>query len=670
MSPEQARGEALDARTDLFSLGVVLYEMATGRHAFAGSTPALIFDAILHKAPTAPVRLNPEVPPELERIIHRLLEKDRDLRYQSAADLRSELKRAKRDSDSERSTTREDAPDAAPRSGTSVRPPRPGADGGQKRGSRLSPDGERVAYSWTGPQDDNWDIYVKEPGVGARPLRVTDDPRDDWGPVWSPDGRQLAFVREQDERGAIYTVSSLGGQERKLIDLRGPVRTRFDFVPVLSWSPDGRWLAFAEKPSKGEPSRIVRLSRDTLEKRVVTSPSDATLGDYYPSFSTDGTLMASMRSASSILGEQDLWIQPVEGGAARRVTFGQYGNWTATAWTHDGREIVFTADGSMLRVRVAGGEPKPVPGVGAGVTLGSIGGTRMVFEEWSSPGGDIWRVPGPAARLSDRPPQKIVASTRSDGSPDYSPNGKRIAFSSSRSGTSEVWVCAADGSNPVQLTAYEEATSGAPRWSPDGRWLAFDSNEAGDWNVYVVDPDGGVPRRVTPGASNENHPAWSSDGRWLYFSSRRSGSDQIWKIPPGGGSAVQVTRNGGFKAVDSWDGKDLYYSKADPSGLWRMPVAGGEETELVHDPDLDPRSLVRSRSGVFFATRRQILQGRTEEYAIQLFGFESGKVTELFRKKGSFMLFSGLAVSPDEEWLLYTGAPAATSELMLVENFR
>ena len=252
------------------------------------------------------MRLNPEVPDDLERAVNKCLEKDRELRYQSASELRADLKRLKRDTSSGASVARPAA--EAPALGRGQRrrtrptliwaavtlaalgavgawllarrgrdaPAQPmtvtpfTTDGGLKWSPQLSPDGEKVAYMWGGPAGDNLDIYVKALGVGTRPLRLTEDPADDLGPAWSPDGKQVAFVRVSEAGGAIYTVPWPSGQERRLID-HDVDATLFilKMYPALSWSPDGRWLAFHERQPGSPVSRIVRVSLDTREKRPV-----------------------------------------------------------------------------------------------------------------------------------------------------------------------------------------------------------------------------------------------------------------------------------------------------------------------------------------------------------------------------------------------------------------
>jgi Tol biopolymer transport system component len=714
MSPEQVRGEALDARTDLFSLGIVLYEMATGRQAFSGTTTGVVFDGILNRDPPPASEANPAVPQELDRIIAKALEKDRDIRYQTARDLEVDLKRLRRDTTSGRkAVTSSVAASAPPPTGPAATiatergrgrrrslpwigagvlalvaafggwalnsrarqtPAAPititpfTTDGGQKSDPRLSPDGERVAYEWAGPNDDNWHIYVKAVGPGTKPLRITEDPADDFCPTWSPDGRQIAFLRvSADNTAAIYTVPSLGGQEHKLVDVVGPVQIPF-FVPMLSWAPDGEWLAFAEKASEDAPARIVRLSLATLEKRPLTSPPPDSAGDREPQVSPDGRLLAFVRSGTRFGGSQDVWVQPVRGGEARRLTSGQYEAVWALNWTPDGTEIVFSDYGSgpggrLVRVPLAGGAPQPVVGVGENAVEASIRGSRVVYVQSSASGFDIWRLPRPGASRSSEKAEKLLASSVFM---TYSPDGRKIAFSSQRDGLATIWLSHADGSHPVPLTTSARGWA-APRWSPDGRRLVVDSLESGNLDLYVVETDGGSARRLTQEPSEDGTGTWSRDGRWIYFHSDRSGRFEIWKVPPDGGTAVQVTRGGGYYAVESEDGRYLYYSKSfSSSGIWRLPLGGGDESEVVKGP-VWWVNWALARRGLYYATSRD--RARRQEFTIQYLDFSSGRTTPLYRKEGAAS-HAYLAVSPDEKWILFGEAPGQESELMLMENFR
>jgi Tol biopolymer transport system component len=262
---------------------------------------------------------------------------------------------------------------------------------------------------------------------------------------------------------------------------------------------------------------------------------------------------------------------------------------------------------------------------------------------------------------------KLIASSRHDADPVYSPDGRRIAFVSGRTGVYAIWVCASDGSSPVQLTDFQ-APSGSPSWSPDGRRLAFDSPEKGDWNLYVVDTEGGAPRRLTSETSDENVPVWSRDGRWIYFGSNRGGASQIWKMPAEGGAAVQLTKKGGSWPRASSDGRFVYYSKdLGDAPIRRVSVDGGEESEVFPGPATHGNWAL-GRSGIYFS--RSPSEPGQQPWVAQYLDLESGRITEVFRREGSFGHW-GLAVSPDEEWILFSETSSSgTSELMLMENFR
>jgi eukaryotic-like serine/threonine-protein kinase len=698
MSPEQVRGEQLDARTDIFSFGVVLYEMATGTQPFKGTTSGVVVDEIFHKTPTSPAHLNPELPEELAHIVNKALEKDRDLRYQSARDLLADLKRLKRDSDSSKSAI---YPAAAGRIPPGWKPKhwigaaallailavplwwyfshRKGeapsgplrivpltSVAGYEGAPKFSPDGRFVAFHWDGPAQDNWDIYIKQLGSGGQ-IRITTDPAPEGFSVWSPDGSEIAFVRISGEVASIYTMPSLGGAERKIYELRGPTQLEVYWIPVLSWSPDGRWLAFAEKTSPENPVRIYALSLDTREKRPLTSPPQGAFGDFCPEFSPDGKQVAFMRTTG--WGTCDLWIQSVSSAEATRITHESYQDIGKPAWKGNGRELVFPAgygSNRLLRVAITGGTPEPVAGIGEDAGWATISGNRMVYVQGSGDATNIWRMRGPSYKGTDRSAGRLMLSTRTDRDADYSPDGKKIVFESLRSGFLEIWISDSDGTKPVQLTNMGKP-SGSPCWSPDGKRIAFDSRPGEDSEIYVISGDGGTPQRLTSDRSEDVVPSWSRDGQWIYFTSNRSGSYQVWKMPSEGGKAVQVTKGGGYYAVESFDGRFVYYTKPSQQsyvvgGIWQVPRNGGEEA-LVLDRAIFYFEWVLRPEGIYFPTWTD------KKYTIELLSFQTGKITHFYQEETPNSR-EYLTISPDGQWLLYGNRPPGNSDLMLVENFR
>jgi serine/threonine protein kinase len=711
MSPEQTLGKELDSRTDLFSFGTVLYEMATGRLPFRGETSAALFDSILHKAPVAPVRINPDLPQRLEEIINKALEKDSNLRYQHASDMRADLKRLRRDTDSGRSSG--GAGTVGTMSAAVPREQDLSSDSqmlavlvkrhktavmaailvvaliivasaawfyshssqmasafkivpftsfpGSKSEPVFSPDGNAIAFAWTGEKDDNQDIYVKLIGAGT-PLRLTTHPDADFSPAWSPDGRFIAFFRQSPTGGAYYLVPSLGGAERKLADA---YTSQIVFGRLLDWSPDGKFLVVGDQLSPNDSrSSIVLISIESGQKRTMPSPSVPYLAS--PAFSPDGKNLAFV--AGSGYFSHDIYVARVAGGEPRRLTFDNRGIQGLT-WTSDSTEIIFSYNRGGLyglwRVSVSGGAPEPLSAVGEDSFQPSISrqGNRLAYLRRRT-NINIWRTEGPSWAGAKGAPAKLISSTRSQSDLDISPNGQKIAFRSDRSGANEIWICDSSGSNPVQLTSLSASNSGTPRWSPDGQQIAFDSRKEGHSDIYVISAEGGSPRRLTTEPFENNVPSWSRDGRWIYFSSDRTGTMQLWKVRVQGGPAVQVTKEGGFAAFESPDDKFLYYVKAFAGPIWRMPIEGGKEIRIL-DQNIRWSYWRVVEKGICF------LDWGATPPEIKLFDFDTRRlkrITTVDREKG-FVGGGGFAVSPGGKSVIFARIDHIDSDIILVEDF-
>ena len=320
---------------------------------------------------------------------------------------------------------------------------------GQEGAPTFSPDGSQIAFAWSpeGPRDQ-FDLYVKVIG-SEKALQLTTHPADFLIPAWSPDGRQLAFARLASGESGIYLVSALGGPERKLAD--APLA--YFVQAMLSWSPDGKSLAFFDRGPSGQEG-VSQIDIATLEKRWWGSPSPECALSWAPAFSPDGTSLAV--GCMVTIDLNDLYIWPIAGGTARRVARAQ-GDFTGMTWTADGRSLIYAVGGDLLRVAagVSGGQPEKLLADVAMPAL-SRDGKRLAFAKRGPYNVNLWQVGLTAPTRPSGPPEKLLSSSRFHGYAAFSPDGRRLAFTSDRSGSSEVWTSDGDGSNPVALTAFGE----------------------------------------------------------------------------------------------------------------------------------------------------------------------------------------------------------------------
>lgn len=549
----------------------------------------------------------------------------------------------------------------------------------------FSPDGNSLAFVWSPEDDSRQSLYLKMIGSNAE-LRLTSAPGRDSSPAWSPDGRQIAFARDFKDHRGYYVISSLGGPARQVF------QSKYGRGAGLAWLPDGRHLVLPQSnppqipsmllPGYGSPpARLISVDLETGIVRPLTSPRPPNaMGDRSPVVSPDGRTIAFIRTFAD--GVEDVFLLPIAGGEARQLTSyrSQFGG---ISWTPDSREILFAyyrdSAARLWRIRIADREVKPVTSSAELVSNPTMAlrGNRLAYIV-ANGRVDLWRMEFDA---SDPPKlnraASFVSSTREHGDPMYSPDGRRLAFHSDRTGSVEIWTSDADGSNLAQLTNCGGSNNGSPRWSPDGTMIAFDSRSTGNPEIFVISVEGAGLRRITNHPAEDVVPSWSGDGQWIYFTSNRNGDFQIWKISAVTGEtasspAVQVTELGGFGAFESSDGRYLYFSKGrGKTGLWRKALTSDlKSPEQPILPSLQHWGWwALGKTGVFFIERPERPIGG--KLHVKYLSFASSKVTEVSElEKAISPWHPAIAASPDERYLVYEQPEQIGSNIVLVENFK
>jgi Tol biopolymer transport system component/DNA-binding winged helix-turn-helix (wHTH) protein len=533
----------------------------------------------------------------------------------------------------------------------------PGEDAWQPA---FSPDGKRIAYARWGTHGDSG-LFLKQIGTDNQ-IQLTRNGHDR-SPTWSPDGNTIAFSRQEDANFALFTVPATGGTEQKL-DTRAVSPTRGE----LDWSPDGKWIAF-----DGRSALYLLSPRDGSVRPLTMPPPSAE--DRAPAFSADSNRVLFVRGRSGGIPEE-IRIINVKGGEETLVTAVTAEIIGAPRWSADGNSVLFSSNfggkAGLWRVS-ADRRDSPIQISDSAANPAIARQVNLLAYERGSRGLNIWVLDLTAndKTANEKREQTILVpqtgQTDQGPAPQFSPDGKKLAFMSDRSGTMEIWVADADGKNAKQLTAIGNA--GTPRWSPDSKAIVFDANRKNGPSIYIATIEGGEVRLLTPDDFENRCPSWSRDGKWIYFASHRTGRFEVWKTPAAGGTPVQLTRNGGHAALEAPDGKHVFYAKtalAYPE-IWQADVNGGGEKLLSRDvrPAMWATWAVVDRGvsgGIIFAQ-----PSGSGSPVVSLFDLATRRVKTV-GQLGIVPFWLG--ASRDGKKVVFDQPGWQQSQIMLVENFR
>jgi len=632
MSPEQVEDKEVDRRSDIYSLGIILYEMLTGSVPFEGDTPFAV--GMKHKGeiPRDPREINSQIPESLSRLVLKCLEKSKEKRFQTAEDLRSDLEKiekaipvteriiAKRKPVTSKEITvkfnlrKLFMPAAALlalllvagyflfRPGPEIfevkidRTQKITHDPGLEIDPAISPDGKMIAYA--ARSSGKMSLYVRQI-AGGRPVALTDGlPGDSRWPQWSPDGTQISFQSQH----STYIVPALGGIPKKLAETL-PGQT----VYCSAWSPDGKQIAYNLNNS------LFVLALDQGEPQKITETAYPHPYPYSLCWSPDGSKIAyALGNPFFLFGlpfigniaPSSIWVISAKGGNPVQVTDDKSLN-VSPVWMPDGKHLLYVSsekggrDVYLLALDTSGKPLGPSVRLTTGLNAHTISlseaGDRLAYSEFTHTA-NIWsiKIPQDGSPVSISEARQVTTGNQTIEGIDVSSDGKWLAYDSNLNGNQDIYKMPSGGGEPEQLTN-DPSDEFLPAWSPDGREIAFYYWKRGNRDLTLMMSDGSKFQQLTDDPASESYPDWSPDGLRLVYTSDQTGRGEVFVISRENkeakwGAPHQLTSNGGDQG-GKWspDGRLIAYTNS--QGLWTIPAEGGEPRSLyeVRDPAIQSR---------------------------------------------------------------------------------
>jgi serine/threonine protein kinase len=701
-SPEQALGVALGPRSDLFSLGAVLYECLTSKPAFTGETPMEICAKVIRDNPVPPSQINPALSGNIERVILRALEKSVDKRYQSARELASDLQILEGEFSTQepgRISVDQTQPIVTPETVTIDRgrnlkrlsllvlgvllviatsawllsrkqkppPPEPAYErlgiSGNLNETALSPDGKSVAY--VNNEAGKQSILLRQITTGADRILISPTNAKYEGLSFSSDGEYLLYLKKEGDSADLYQVATFGG--------RSPQKLISNVDTPVSFSPDGKQFTFVRYSPEAHETTLIIADADGNNERVVKplkEPQRFSWDSFYssgPAWSPDGTLIAV--PAFSVTDEtyREIMLVNLTDGTMKPINSGRWNMIEKLVWLDDGSGFLMNASEAnsfvlqIWLVNRQGGDARritkdPTNYIGLSATKDSRVVLTMKKEIITS----VWLYPG----ASNSPEQLSSSRHLGDMGIAWTPDSNFV-FASDIDGDHKIWTMERDGSNQKQIV-FNELSSMEPVMSPDGRYIVYMSYEGRHPHLWRVDADGTNRKQLTSGG-DEDLPRFTPDGKWVVYHSANRNKYSIRKVSIDGGEPQTLVSDWSTQPDVSPDGKQVAcFARRDGATAWEIlvvPIDGGAPSATFSLPaTVEPEwpGLRWTSDGLTYVST---MQGISNVWQQPLTGGKPKQLTDFKENKIFFFDWS----RTEQKLVLVRGTD--TRDVILIRNF-